>query len=113
MYIVTNRIKVRRGLAEKMAPNFTRPGVLETFEGFLKVEVAVAKDFEEYDEMSVNMYWDTLEHFKVWRESDAFKAAHNRPAKDGDSNSEGASSPLLGNQVVIAEVVSTLEGNRK
>ncbi|WP_379971329.1 heme oxygenase [Ectobacillus sp. sgz5001026] len=108
MYIVTNRIKVKKGFAERMAPNFTRPGVLETFEGFLKVEVAVCKDFEEYDEMSVNMYWDTLEHFRVWRESDAFKAAHSRPAKD--SGSTQAESPLLGSQIVIAEVVAALQG---
>lgn len=108
MYIVTNRIKVKKGFAEKMAPNFTRPGVLETFKGFLKVEVAVCKNFEEYDEMSVNMYWDTLEHFRAWRESDAFKAAHSRPAKDGGSAQ--TESPLLGSQIVIAEVVASLQG---
>lgn len=110
MYMVTNRIKVKKGMAEKLAPNFTRPGALQTFAGFQKVEVAVAKNFEEYDEMSVHMYWDTLEHFHAWRESDAFKAAHSRPAQ-GESNTEG--SPMLGSQIVIAEIVSTLEGNNQ
>ncbi|MBO2537624.1 heme oxygenase [Rummeliibacillus suwonensis] len=106
MYVVTNRIKVKKGFAEKMAPNFTRPGALQSFEGFEKVEVAVCKDFEEYDEMSVNMYWKNLEGFKKWRESDAFKQAHKRPEpKSGEAPKE---SPLLGSQIVIAEIVSSI-----
>ena len=106
MYVVTNRIKVKKGFAEKMAPNFTRPGALQSFEGFVKVEVAVCKDFEEYDEMSVNMYWKNLEGFKKWRESDAFKQAHKRPEpKSGEAPKE---SPLLGSQIVFAEIVSSI-----
>lgn len=31
MYTVTNRIKVKKGLAKKMAPRFTQPGPLLTF----------------------------------------------------------------------------------
>ena len=49
MYIVTNRIKMKPGFAEKMAPNFTRPGALQEMEGFHKVEVTVTQDLEEYD----------------------------------------------------------------
>ena len=55
MYTVTNRIKVKKGFAVKMAPNFTKPGPLQQFEGFEKVEVLVSTQFEEYDEMSVVM----------------------------------------------------------
>lgn len=111
MYVVTNRIKVKKGFAEKMAPNFTRPGALQSFEGFIKVEVAVCKDFDDYDEMSVNMYWENLDGFKKWRESDAFKQAHNRPEpKAGETPKE---SPLLGSQIVIAEILSSIEASTK
>ena len=90
-----------------MAPAFTANSDLKDFEGFIKTEVAIARDFEEYDEMSVNMFWETLEGFKAWRESDAFKAAHKRPeAKEGEAPKE---SPLLGSKIVIAEVVSSTE----
>ncbi|WP_010308778.1 heme oxygenase [Kurthia senegalensis] len=107
MFIVTNRIQVKKGFAERMAPAFTANSDLKNFEGFIKTEVAIARDFEEYDEMSVNMFWETLEGFKVWRESDAFKAAHKRPeAKEGEAPKE---SPLLGSKIVIAEVVSSTE----
>lgn len=105
MYTVTNRIKVKKGLAHKMAPRFTQSGVLLEFKGFRKVEVLVSTQFEDYDEMSVVMYWDTLEDFQVWRNSDAFKEAHKRP-----EGGQGES-PTLDNLIVIAEVASTLENN--
>ena len=104
MYIVTNRIRVKKGFAHKMAPNFTKPGPLLDFKGFVKVEVAISTQFEDYDEMNVNMYWESLEDFQVWRESDAFRKAHDRPSSEGENDS-----PLLGSQIVIQEVASTLE----
>jgi heme oxygenase (staphylobilin-producing) len=107
MFIVSNRIKVKKGFAERMAPRFTSNESLKQFDGFVKTEVAIARDFEEYDEMSVNMFWENLEGFKAWRESDAFKAAHKRPeAKEGEAPKE---SPMLGSEIVISEIVSSTE----
>lgn len=77
MIIVTNRIQVKPGFAARMAPNFTKPGPLQQFEGFHKVEVLISTDDPTYDEMSVNMYWESKEHFQAWRNSDAFAAAIN------------------------------------
>lgn len=102
MIVVTNRIKTKLGFAEKMAPGFTRPGKLQEMKGFVKVEVLVTKNLTEHDELNVNMYWDTLEDFTQWRNSDAFKEAHK------DSNNNGQESPILGSQIIIAEVASTL-----
>ena len=62
MITVTNRIKVKKGIAEKMAPQFVQPGPLQEFEGFQKVEVLVSTQFEEYDEMSVVMYGVKVMH---------------------------------------------------
>lgn len=103
MYTVTNRIKVKKGYAHKMAPAFTKPGPLQEFDGFVKVEVAICTTFEEFDEMSVVMYWESLDGFEAWRNSDAFKHAHKRP----ESGKEGES-PMLGSQIVIAEIVSSI-----
>lgn len=104
MYTVTNRIKVKKGIAKMLAPKFTKPGPLLEFKGFQKVEVLVSTQFEDYDELSVVMYWDTLEDFEVWRKSDAFKQAHKRP--EGGDNDE---SPTMENVIVIAEVAATLQ----
>lgn len=104
MYTVTNRMKIKKGFAVKMAPKFTQPGPLQQFEGFQKVEVLVSTQFEEYDEMSVVMYWDSLESFKKWRESDEFKQSHKRP-NNGEQNAE---SPMLESLIVTAEVASSI-----
>ena len=103
MVVVSNRIRVQKGMGAHMAPRFTRSKVLCEFKGFHKVEVLVA-DLDDCDEMSVNMYWDSIADFQVWRESDAFKAAHKRP-----EGSEAESSPVISSQLLIAEVAAVLE----
>ena len=105
MITVTNRIKVKKGMATKMAPMFAQPGPLQQFEGFQKVEVLVSTQFEDYDEMNVVMYWDTKESFAVWRESDAFKESHKRPA---GGHGEQTESPLLGSEIIISEVAASI-----
>ncbi|KGA98618.1 heme-degrading monooxygenase IsdG [Alkalihalobacillus alcalophilus ATCC 27647 = CGMCC 1.3604] len=107
MYIVTNRIKIKKGFAEKMAPNFTKPGPLQEMKGFIKVETTIRQNIEEHDELSVNMYWEELENFEAWKSSDAFKQAHARPKSD--SNEEKKDSPMLGSEIVIAKVATTIE----
>lgn len=103
MIIVTNRIKMKLGFAEKMAPMFTRPGALQKMNGFIKVEVLINKNLSEYDELNVNMYWNTMEDFTEWKNSNAFKEAHKGP-----SNGE-QDSPILESEIIISEVASTLE----
>lgn len=107
MIIVTNRIQVKPGFAARMAPNFTKPGPLQQFEGFHKVEVLISTDDPTYDEMSVNMYWESKEHFQAWRNSDAFAAAHQRP--NSGSEGEKADSPIIGSKIVMAELASSIE----
>lgn len=102
MIVVCNRIRVKSGMAEKMAPMFTRPGPLQQFQGFHKVEVLVAS-LEDHDELNVNMYWDDLASFQVWRDSDAFKQAHRRP--EGSDNSD---SPVLGSTLLTLNVAASM-----
>lgn len=112
MIVVTNRIEVKKGFGKKMAPNFTRPTGLDQFKGFVKVEVLVAEN-ESSDEMSVNMFWESMEDFQVWRNSDEFKAAHKRedgPKQEGGHPHGGeGESPIIGSKLVIAEVAATLQ----
>ncbi|MFQ3545671.1 heme oxygenase [Halobacillus rhizosphaerae] len=111
MYVVTNRIKVKPGHAEKMAPMFTKPGPLQSMDGFQKVEVLVNQHSDDHDELNVNMYWENLENFEAWKNSDAFKEAHKRPAPgSGDKKQE---SPMLGSEVVVSKVASVIEADGK
>ncbi|MGF7049338.1 heme oxygenase (staphylobilin-producing) [Paenibacillus sp. DS2015] len=107
MIVVTNRIKVKKGMGTVMAPGFTAPGPLDSSEGFVKVEVLLTQNVTEYDELNVNMYWETMDSFTAWRNSDAFKSAHKRP----ESGSEEANkeSPILGSEIITYEVASVKE----
>ena len=110
MVIVTNRIKTKLGFAEKMAPNFVRPSSLQQFEGFIKVEVTVTQNLTDYDELNVNMYWESLEDFAVWRNSDSFKASHKRPEPGSEEEKQAKeNSPILGNEIVIQNIVASTE----
>ena len=104
MITVTNRIQVKKGMGEKMAPMFTKPGPLQQFKGFEKVEVLVSTQWEEYDEMQVIMYWQSEEAFQVWRESDAFKESHKRPA----GGQPDPNSPVIKSQIVIAKLAAAI-----
>lgn len=86
-----------------MAPFFTKPSDLQKMDGFVKVEVLITKNLKEYDELNVNMYWNSIEDFKRWRNSDAFKEAHTGPENSSEV------SPILGSEIIISEIASTLE----
>lgn len=110
MVIVTNRIKTKVGFAEKMAPGFVRPSSLHQFEGFIKVEVAVTQGTTEYDELNVNMYWENLDSFTAWRNSDSFRDAHKRPEPGSEAEKqEKENSPILGNEIIIQNIVASTE----
>lgn len=104
MIVVTNRIKVKKGMAAALAPRFTRPSGLDTMDGFIRVEVLLTQNIEEHDEMNVNMYWEDMKSFQAWRESDDFKASHSRPA-----SSEAGESPMLGSEILTYEIASVKE----
>ncbi|ATH59543.1 MULTISPECIES: heme oxygenase [Staphylococcus] len=103
MYVVTNRIDVKKGFAEKLAPRFTQGGKIQDLEGFHRIEVWLIDDEEDYDQMYVNTWWQSEEAFKGWLKSDAFKEAHNNQNK-----SDNETSPILGNKIVKANVLSEL-----
>ena len=107
MIIVTNRIKVKKGMGAAMAPRFTAPGPLDSSKGIVKVEVLLTQNLSDYDELSVNTYWETQEDFTSWRNSDAFAAAHKRP--EPSSTEPPKESPILGSELITYEVAATKE----
>lgn len=105
MITVTNRFKiVKGGMAERMAPEFVKPTGLEEFKGFRGIEINISTQFEDYDEMNVMMYWDTKEDFDAWHVSDHFKKSHKRDKEAVEADREQKQSPIIENQVIIAQV---------
>ncbi|WP_410770770.1 heme oxygenase [Fontibacillus sp. BL9] len=108
MIVVTNRIKVKKGMAAAMAPRFTAPGPLDSSKGIIKVEVLLTQNLSDYDELNVNTYWESMEDFSSWKNSDAFKAAHQRP-ESGSPEEAKKESPILGSEIITYEVASVKE----
>ncbi|POZ57321.1 Heme oxygenase (staphylobilin-producing) 1 [Lysinibacillus sphaericus] len=106
MITVTNRFLLKKGFAHKMAPLFTTDKTLLNWEGFHKVEVNICSEPENHDEMNVMMFWDTIEQFEAWRESDDFIKLHRRERIANKENSE--SSPIISNRIVISEIAASL-----
>lgn len=94
-------------MAKVMAPGFTKTNGLEKTEGFVKVEVLITQNLTEYDELNVYMYWENLESFTAWRNSDAFKAAHKRP--EPGSAEEKKESPNISSEIIMYEVASVMD----
>ena len=107
MIIVTNRIRVKKSMGSVMAPAFTAPGPLDTFKGFIKVEVWLTQHLTEYDELNVHMYWEDVDAFTAWRSSDAFREAHKRP--EPGSEEAGKESPILESDLITYEVAAIRE----
>ncbi|WP_400164414.1 heme oxygenase [Brevibacillus sp. TJ4] len=108
MVVVTNRIRVKKGMGQAMAGRFTAPGPLDSFQGFVKVEVLLRQNLDDHDEVNVNMYWESLADFTVWRESDAFREAHKRP----EPGAEPKESPILGSELVTYDVAAVKEARK-
>lgn len=107
MIVVTNRIKVRKGMGAVMAPNFTASDSLDKTGGLVKVEVLLTQNLSDYDELNVNMYWESMEDFTAWKNSDSFKATHKRP--ESGSEAVQKESPILGSELITYEVASAKE----
>ncbi|PNZ46550.1 heme oxygenase [Staphylococcus simulans] len=107
MYIVTNQIEVKKGFAEKMAVRFTSNPQLKEMPGFHRVEVSLVEGGQKDTEfMHVSTWWASQDDFENWKNSDAFKQAHQRP-KSSESNAS-SESPVVGNNVVKSRVLSSL-----
>jgi len=90
---------MKKGFAEKMAPMFTKGGAIQELKGFHKIETWSIQNLEDYDELYVNTWWETLEDFEAWKTSDAFNQAQS---SDGDKHQ--GESPMLGSEIVIAKL---------
>ena len=108
MIIVQNKFQTKKGFGEKMAARFTNNNSLETFKGFIRVEVLLTQGIEETDELSVNMYWEDQESFAAWRNSDSFKKSHARPAESSDEAKK--ESPIISNKISTFDVIAVKEG---
>lgn len=96
MVIVTNTSKITLGDGHKLIERFNKIGKIEYFPGFLGLEVLKTERLKDHDEVVVMTRWESLDDFRKWSVSDAFKEAHK-----GD---KGRPSYIISNKVTYYEV---------
>lgn len=76
MIIVQNRIPVAEGQEEAFLDRFrTRKGLVDRQPGFIRNLVLRPV---KGDHFIVLTFWETLDHFRAWTESESFREAHSR-----------------------------------
>jgi len=100
MIIVANRIPVNPEYADAFEGRFEeRAGLVDGMDGFISYNLL--RPLQEGQPYIVMTYWQTMEHFVAWTESDAFKQGH---AKSGQLPKEA----FLGHpQLEIHELVQS------
>lgn len=77
MITVMNRITVKPEYAEAFEERFrSRAGLVDQMPGFVRNEVL--RPTKPGDPYIVLTYWESMEAFQGWTESDAFKQGHAR-----------------------------------
>ncbi|AHD07411.1 antibiotic biosynthesis monooxygenase [Paenibacillus larvae] len=97
MILFMNTIRMKNGTGDVLAKRFQNPKGVQSFPGFVRMEVLKTEGTEDYEEFKVCTTWESKGDFDKWVHSDAFKQSH---AKNRELNSD-----ILGNQLTMHEIV--------
>jgi heme oxygenase (staphylobilin-producing) len=113
MIVATNTIRIRSGYVDQVAERFKHLKGVHRSPGFVRMELWAMRG-EEYDELKVCTAWESREAFEAWVNSDAFRQAHERPARtDGAGDGKPNGGVMLGSQLTIHEVVFAYPGTSR
>ncbi|WP_243292279.1 antibiotic biosynthesis monooxygenase [Bacillus sp. FJAT-47783] len=108
MIIVTNTIRIKKGHVNEVAERFKQPKAIHKTPGFVRMQVLITKDLEEYDEIKVCTTWENEEAFQAWTTSDSFKKAHQKRQNENEGESV-----MLGAKLSKYEVAFQHEGENE
>jgi len=100
MYVAMNRFKIVLGKEQAFIDIWSqRETFLDEVPGFNSFDLLQGETTEEYTLFASHTVWESLQHFKDWTTSDAFKKAHagaggNKDVYMGPPKFEGFTSVL-------------------
>jgi heme-degrading monooxygenase HmoA len=92
MLVVSNRFHVVEEHVDEFEERFrNRMGEVESMDGFVKFEFHRPVDHGhiDTDTHAAVTYWESMDAFEAWTESEAFREAHRNPAPDEWFEAEG------------------------
>lgn len=90
MIKVVNTIKIKKGRTDEVLPRFEKLHGIQSFDGFLGLEVWQKENAGEHDEIKVCTTWEKREDFEAWTNSDAFRARHEKREKKAQNPKDQA-----------------------
>ena len=100
MYIAMNRFKIALGKEQAFIDIWSqRETFLDEVPGFSSFDLLQGETTEEYTLFASHTVWESLQHFKDWTTSEAFRKAHagaggNKDVYMGPPKFEGFTSVL-------------------
>lgn len=88
-----------KGKVDEILARFQTAKSVQTFEGFILMEVLKKEDCAEYDELKICTKWEDSKFFDLWLESRASQKAH---AKKSEEKVE--ESPIISSELTTFEV---------
>ncbi|MFC6954457.1 antibiotic biosynthesis monooxygenase [Halorubellus litoreus] len=92
MLVVSNRFHVHEDHVEEFEERFrNRMGEVESMDGFVRFEFHRPVDHGHIDTgtHAAVTYWESMDAFEAWTESEAFREAHRNPAPEEWFEQEG------------------------
>ncbi|MDD4778130.1 MAG: antibiotic biosynthesis monooxygenase [Fermentimonas sp.] len=109
MIVVTRNMKVAKDLTEKVLEDISHPSEVAKSEGFIRRDIIINKDAEDYVIIKVITYWDNKESLTKWHGSKEHQQGHiERHKQQKESGKEPVNRKALNLTIEEYDVVFTL-----
>lgn len=76
MYVVSRNMKVAKDISESVLEDFLLPSKVSNAEGFIRREVLVNREADDFDIIKVLVYWKDKESQHTWHASKEHSQSH-------------------------------------
>lgn len=63
MFLISRLLKIEKGKSEQLYSKYLKEGIVDKFDGFIKLDVLLNTKNKEYDRLVVNVYWEDRDAF--------------------------------------------------
>lgn len=109
MIVVTRNMKVTKDLTDEVLDDISHPSAVTKAEGFIRRDVLVNRDSDDFDIIKVFIYWENKESLTKWHGSKEHQQGHiERHKQQKESGKEPVNRKALNLSIEEYDVVYTL-----
>lgn len=76
MFVTLKKFKLEKGFGNKLSEGFLKKGIVENSKGFVKLEVLLNNNYQDYDLIIIKIYWESKEDFINFERSPEHLKSH-------------------------------------